>query len=185
MVWGGEVISLIIRTQREVNATRQSFDEVLDHHTELEMQLADLKAIRAQEERAAEAQKEALEAQVKSLMAEKEAMVNEKEALAAEKSAVELELEALTVKKTTVEVELEGTKVRAEAEIERLRSEAADAWGLGNCVAQFRANGYSEEEHPTLFLSVTRALEELPNDEEEADDCASGDETTPPNSPRP
>ncbi|KZV49064.1 hypothetical protein F511_11015 [Dorcoceras hygrometricum] len=177
------------------------------------MQLADLEAIRAQEERAVEAQKEALKAQVKGLMVEKEAMATEKEALAAKKRALKATLEARTVEKTIVEVELEGAKTQAEAEIERLRSEAANAWGLGkeeflkssefddlctkkslayfecgfkSCVSQLRANDYSEEEHPAPFLSVARALEELSDDEEEeADDGASGDEATPPSSPNP
>ncbi|KZV49584.1 hypothetical protein F511_15444 [Dorcoceras hygrometricum] len=98
----------------------------------------------------------------------------------------------MTAKKTTVEVELDETKARAEAEIGRLRSEASNALGLGkeeflkssefddvcakrslayfesgfkSCVAQFRANGYSEEEHPAPFLSVARALDVLPDDE--------------------
>ncbi|KZV23527.1 hypothetical protein F511_36603 [Dorcoceras hygrometricum] len=110
------------------------------------------------------------------------------------------------------QVELDETKARAVVEIGRLRTEAAEAWGLGkeeflkssefndlcmkrsldyfksgfqSCVAQFRANGYSEEEHPAPFLSMARAVEELPNDEEEAadgaDEDALGDEATPPN----
>ncbi|KZV55926.1 hypothetical protein F511_20748 [Dorcoceras hygrometricum] len=209
MVWGGEVISRLTQAQREVNDTCQSFDD----HTELEMQLADLEAARAQENRAAEAKKEALEAQVKGLAADKVALVAEKEDLAAEKKAIEVKLETLAAKKTAVEVELDETKARAEVEIGRLRSEAVNAWGLGkeeflkssefddmctkrslayfesdfkSCVAQFRANGYSEEEHSDPFLSVARALDELPDDEEEADDGAdedaSGDETTPLNS---
>ncbi|KZV15772.1 hypothetical protein F511_31641 [Dorcoceras hygrometricum] len=136
------------------------------------------------------------------------------EALVAKKKAIEVELETLTAKKTAVEVELDETKARAEVEIGCLRSEAANAWGLGkeeflkssefedvctkrslayfesgfkSCVAQFRDNGYSKEEHPAPSLSVARALDELPDDEEEADNGAdedtSGDEATPPNSP--
>ncbi|KZV43179.1 hypothetical protein F511_23655 [Dorcoceras hygrometricum] len=61
-VWNApdsEAIGLFAAQFTAVNATRQSFDEVLQHHTELEMQLADLEAIKAQEERAAEAQREA------------------------------------------------------------------------------------------------------------------------------
>ncbi|KZV28629.1 hypothetical protein F511_30351 [Dorcoceras hygrometricum] len=122
MVWGGEVINHLTRARRELNVTLQSFDVVLEHHTELEMQLADLDAISAQEERAFE---------VKGLMAEKEALAADKEALTAEKRAVEAELEALTIKKTTVEVELDDNRARAEAEIKCLKAKAENAWGLG------------------------------------------------------
>ncbi|KZV18492.1 hypothetical protein F511_25338 [Dorcoceras hygrometricum] len=137
------------------------------------------------------------------------------EAFATEKRAMGAELEALLAKKTAVEVELDETKARVEAEIGRLRSEATNSWDLGkeeflkssefdnlctkksltyfeiafqSCVAQFRANGYFEEEHPAPFLSVTWALDELPNDdekeadegnEEEDDECA-----TPPSPPK-
>ncbi|KZV28548.1 hypothetical protein F511_39165 [Dorcoceras hygrometricum] len=41
--------------------------------------------------------------------------------------------------------------------------------GFEGCVAQFRANDYSEEEHPTPFLDAKKALMEMPDDEEEAD----------------
>ncbi|KZV34118.1 hypothetical protein F511_42558, partial [Dorcoceras hygrometricum] len=62
------------------------------------------------------------------------------------------------------------------------RSLAYFECGFKSCVAQFRANGYPEEEHPAPFLSVTRALEELSDDDEEfdegADEGASGDEAT-------
>ncbi|KZV54901.1 myosin-6 [Dorcoceras hygrometricum] len=158
MVLGGEVIKRLTQAQREVNSTHQSFDEVMEHHTELEMQLADLEVSRAEEGRAAEAQKEVLEAQVKRLMAEKKAPVIEKEALVTEKRVIGAELEALLVKKTAVEVEFDETKARA------------------------------EEEHPAPFLSVTWALDEQPDDEEEADeeDDEEDDEgATPPSSPKP
>ncbi|KZV30657.1 hypothetical protein F511_12930 [Dorcoceras hygrometricum] len=214
MAWGGEVIKLLSQAQREVNSTRQSFDEVMEHHTELEMQLEELEATRGQENRAAEAQKEALEA---LLAAEKAARAAEKEASAAKKRALEAELETTYAERAALKVELSGTKGRAEDDIGRLRSEAENAWGLGKeeflksfefddlctkkslayfkngfegCVAQFKANGYSEEEHPAPFLSVARALEELPEEDEEEigeedEEDASGDEAnTPLKSPK-
>ncbi|KZV57474.1 hypothetical protein F511_32150 [Dorcoceras hygrometricum] len=192
MVRGGEVISRLTQAQLEVNDTRKSFDEMLEHQTEMEMQLADLETARAQENRAAEVENKALEAQVKGLMAEKEALATNKEALEAKKRVIGIELDALLAKKIVVEVEFDETKARAEAEIGRLRNEIANAWGLGkeeflkssefddvcakrslayfesgfkSCVAQFRANGYSEEENPAPFLSVAWALDELPDDE--------------------
>ncbi|KZV25823.1 hypothetical protein F511_12230 [Dorcoceras hygrometricum] len=93
--------------------------------------------------------------------------------------------------------ELAEIKARPEEEAERLRSEAINAWDLGkeaflkssefgslcakkalgyfkvgfsSCLAQFRANGgYFEEEHPTSFLDVKKALMDMA-DEEEAED---------------
>ncbi|KZV26349.1 hypothetical protein F511_39595 [Dorcoceras hygrometricum] len=105
---------------------------------------------------------------------------------------------------------------RATEEIERLKCKATNAWVLGkeeflkssefdnlcakkslayfesgfqSYVSQLRANDYPEEEHPPSFLSVARALDELLDDDEEADEKdeedASGDEAnTPPNSPK-
>ncbi|KZV43730.1 hypothetical protein F511_44436 [Dorcoceras hygrometricum] len=46
MAWGDEVIKRLTQAQREANSARQSFDEVMEHHIELEMQLADLEAVR-------------------------------------------------------------------------------------------------------------------------------------------
>ncbi|KZV27788.1 hypothetical protein F511_37279 [Dorcoceras hygrometricum] len=100
----------------------------------------------------------------------------------AEKEAWEAEKEALGA-------ELEEVKGWAEQEAERLKSEAREeflkspefdallakkAWGyfkdgFWGCLAQFRANGYSEEEHPASFLDVLQALAEV-GDKEEAEE---------------
>ncbi|KZV23059.1 peptidyl-prolyl cis-trans isomerase, FKBP-type [Dorcoceras hygrometricum] len=184
MVWGDELISRLTRAQRDVNDIRRNFEETLEHCIELEMRLADLEAVRAQENRAAEAQREG-------------ALAAEKEALEAEKKAIKIELDALLAKKTALEVELDETKAQAAEEIKLLKGEATKAWDLGKeeflkssefedlcakkslayfksgfegCMAQFRADGYSEEEHPAPFLSMARALDELPDDDEEADE---------------
>ncbi|KZV39009.1 hypothetical protein F511_37897 [Dorcoceras hygrometricum] len=212
MAWGVEVIKRLIQAQRKVNDIRRHFDETVENCTQLEVRLADLEAVRAEEEREAEAQREALETQGLRLEAQRAALVAEKRSLVAEKEAIRSELDAALVKKTALEVELAETKARAEEEIGRLRSEATNPWGLGkeeflkssefdnlcankfldyfrtsfeSYVAQFRANGYSEEEHPAPFLSVSRALEELlDEDEEEADedDEEDGAGATPPSS---
>ncbi|KZV42931.1 hypothetical protein F511_12840 [Dorcoceras hygrometricum] len=124
------------------------------------------------------------------------------------------ELEAALDEKTAVEAELEETKARAAEEAERMRDEVANTWarekegflkspeferpcvkksvayfktGFEGAVAQFRANAYSEEEHPAPFLDVKKALREMPEDDKEAEDeeeDAPGDEATPPSSPR-
>ncbi|KZV21401.1 protein CROWDED NUCLEI 4-like [Dorcoceras hygrometricum] len=193
MAWGGEVIKRLTQAQREVNDIHRHFDETAEHCTQLEVRLADLEAFSAEEER----EVEALETQELRIEDERAALMAEKRSLVAEKEAITSELDAALVKKTALEVELAETKARAEEEIGRLRSETANAWDLGkedflkssefdnlcvkksldyfktgfeSCVAQFRANGYSEEEHPAPFLNVNRALEELSEGDEEADE---------------
>ncbi|KZV49604.1 lysosomal Pro-X carboxypeptidase-like [Dorcoceras hygrometricum] len=121
MAWGGEMIKLLTRAQREVNITRRSFDEAMGHHSELVAELEELEATRAQE-------KEALEAQI---AAEKASRAAEQEALEVEKEALRSELDAALVKKSAIEVELEETKARAAEEVERLKGEATNAWDLG------------------------------------------------------
>ncbi|KZV32798.1 hypothetical protein F511_23710 [Dorcoceras hygrometricum] len=145
--------------------------------------LEELKAIRAQEKKASEAMQEVLRAQV----------VTERAARATEEEALRAELEATLNEKTAVEAKLEETEARAVEEAERKRDEVAIAWALGKeeflkspeferlCakksvayfktgLAQFRANGYSEEEHPTPFLDVKKALREMPEDDEEVEE---------------
>ncbi|KZV34408.1 hypothetical protein F511_34717 [Dorcoceras hygrometricum] len=39
--------------------------------------------------------------------------------------------------------------------------------GFNECLAQFRANGYSEEEHPAYFLDVEQALADMPEESKE------------------
>ncbi|KZV47687.1 myosin heavy chain-related protein [Dorcoceras hygrometricum] len=93
------------------------------------------------------------------------------------------------------------TKARVAEDAERMRGEDANAWalvkeeflqsseferlctkksvayfksGFEGAVAQFRANGYPEVEHPAPFLDAKKALRDMPEDEEEAaeeEDC--------------
>ncbi|KZV52184.1 hypothetical protein F511_07139 [Dorcoceras hygrometricum] len=164
----------------EAGNLRRNFDDAAEHYSELEKRLAEMEAARAEETRAAEVLKAALETRA----------------------------------------ELDETKARAAEEAERMRGEVANAWALGKeeflqsseferlCtkksvayfksgfegdVAQFRANGYPEEEHPAPFLDAKKSLRDMPEDEEEA--VEEGDEeeeeeeeeggTTPPSSPKP
>ncbi|KZV26635.1 hypothetical protein F511_15743 [Dorcoceras hygrometricum] len=180
MAWGGEVIHHLTQFRWEVNSTRHNFDETLKNCTELEMQLSDQDSARAQEERAARGVGGSWE---KAGGREGGSGLREggpgcrEGALTADNMLMMAELDVLLAKKTAIEVELDETKARAEAEIGRLRSEAANAWGLGK--EEFLKSPEFED-----FLD--RTLEELPNDEEAddgADEDASGDESTPPDSP--
>ncbi|KZV42646.1 cold shock domain-containing protein 3-like [Dorcoceras hygrometricum] len=163
---------------------------------------------RAQDKRAATTEKEALEAQLAA----------ERVARAAEEETIRSELYSALAKKTAVEVELEEAKARAEEEARRLRNEAINAWdlskeeflqssefetlcakkvlgyfkvGFSGCLAQFRANGYSEEEHPTSFLDFKKALadmadaEEAEEEEEEEEEEEDEADVTSPSSPKP
>ncbi|KZV32051.1 hypothetical protein F511_34392 [Dorcoceras hygrometricum] len=105
---------------------------------------------------------------------------SEKEARAIEREALVAELE-----KANAWAVQEAERLKSEAKEEFLRSPEFDvllakrAWGyfkdgFWGCLAQFRANGYPEEEHPTSFLDVQQALAEV-GDEEEAEE-EEGDE---------
>ncbi|KZV51819.1 hypothetical protein F511_11196 [Dorcoceras hygrometricum] len=170
---GGEVVRRLTRAHRAVTTTRRSFDEAMSQHAELVARLEELEALRIQEQRAAEAREEALE----------DRLAVKKAAWEATKS----ELDTVLAKKTVVEVELEETKARAEEEVGRLKSEKSLRYftdGFAGCLAQFRANGYSEEEHPASFLDAKKALMEMPDEEAEEEEEEQGDaDAIPPSSP--
>ncbi|KZV38307.1 hypothetical protein F511_22664 [Dorcoceras hygrometricum] len=95
--------------------------------------------------------------------------------------------EARVAEKEAMRAELEEVKARSEQEAERLKGEAREEFlkspefdvllgkrafsyfkdGFWGCLAQFRANGYSEEEHPASFLDLQQALVKLGDEEEE------------------
>ncbi|KZV53653.1 hypothetical protein F511_39724 [Dorcoceras hygrometricum] len=157
IAWGGGVVKRLTRAHRKMNASRKNFYEAMGRHAEV--------ITWAQEEGAAKAQREALEAE---LAAEKEARAIEREALVAE------------LEKANAWAGQEAERLKSEAKEEFLESPGFDAllakkaWGyfkddLWGCLAQFRANGYSEEEHPASFLDLQQALAEV-GDEEEAEE---------------
>ncbi|KZV35202.1 hypothetical protein F511_09014 [Dorcoceras hygrometricum] len=149
MACGGEVVKRLTRAHRTVKASRKKFDEAMGRHAEMVARLEDLEVLRAQDEVVAATQRKELEAE----------LVAEKEARAVEKRALGAELE------------------RANARAERVKEDflkspefdsllAKKAWGyfkdgFWGCSAQFRSNGYFEEEHPASFLNLQQALENL------------------------
>ncbi|KZV22227.1 hypothetical protein F511_34125 [Dorcoceras hygrometricum] len=178
---GGEVVKRLTRAHRTVKASRKKFDEAMGRHAEMVARLEELEVLRAQDEVVAVTQRKELEAE---LAAEKEARAAEKRALGAE---------------------LERANARAERVKEDfLKSPEFDsllvkkAWGyfkdgFWGCLAQFRSNGNSEEEHPASFLNLQQALENLgdyddaEDEEEEQEEGEVGDDTeaNTPNSPKP
>ncbi|KZV07016.1 hypothetical protein F511_45503 [Dorcoceras hygrometricum] len=178
---GGQVVRRLTRAHRTVKASRRKFDEAMGRHAEMVARLEELEALRAQDEVVAAAQRRELEAELAA----------EKEARAAEKRALGAELE------------------RANARAERVKEDflkspefdslpAKKSWGyfkdgFWGCLAQFRSNGYSKEEHPASFLDLQQALENLGDDdnaEDEEEEPEEGEvdgdaEANPPNSPKP
>ncbi|KZV25882.1 hypothetical protein F511_20129 [Dorcoceras hygrometricum] len=117
-----------------------------------------------------------------------------KEARATERNAMVAELE-----KANAWAWQEAERLKSEAREEFLKSSEFDsllakkAWGyfkdgFWGCLAQFRANGYPEEEHPASFLDLQQALADV-GDEEEAEEEEEGEggsdaKDNPPNSPQ-
>ncbi|KZV42633.1 hypothetical protein F511_32896 [Dorcoceras hygrometricum] len=186
VAWGGELVKRLTQTYQKLNASRELFDRAMGQHAEMLSRLEELEAHRAREEGEAKAQREALEAQLAA----------EKEAREAEKAA-----------RALAEAELEEVKARAGQEAERLKVKAREEFlkspefdtllgkkaggyfknGFRGCLAQWRANGYSEEEHPASFLDVQQAILEMADEEEEGEEEeeeeGDGTDATPPSSP--
>ncbi|KZV41754.1 hypothetical protein F511_22166 [Dorcoceras hygrometricum] len=184
------MVKRLTKAHQKMNASRDQFDKAMGQHAEVLARLEELETLRSREKEAAEAQMEALDAQ----------LLVEREAHEAEKAAREM-----------LEAELEEVKSRAARDAERLKLEGKEEFlkspefdtllgkkaggffknGFLGCVAQWRANGYPEEEHPASFLNVQQAIAEMP-DEEEAQEEEEGEgeeeggvgsEATPPSSP--
>ncbi|KZV32828.1 hypothetical protein F511_20929 [Dorcoceras hygrometricum] len=190
VAWGGEMVKRLTKAHQKMNASRDQFDKAMGQHAEVLARLEELETLRSREEGAAKAQREALEAQ----------MLVEREAHEAEKAAREL-----------LEAELEEVKARATLEAELLKLEGKEEFlkspefdtllgkkaggyfknGFFGCVAQWRANGYPEEEHPASFLNVQQAITEMPDEEEvqeeeedeDEEEGGDGSDATPPSSP--
>ncbi|KZV31465.1 hypothetical protein F511_35983 [Dorcoceras hygrometricum] len=92
VAWGGEMVKRLTKAHQKMNASRDQFDKAMGQHAEVLARLEELETLRSREKEAAEAQREALEAQ----------MLVAKEAHEAEKEAREM-----------LEAELEEVKSRA------------------------------------------------------------------------
>ncbi|KZV50044.1 structural maintenance of chromosomes protein 2-2 [Dorcoceras hygrometricum] len=109
----------------------------------------------------------------------------------AEKRSLSDRLAASEASFARLQVEMKRMQEEIEEKIKRMQEEAEETWrkrkedflksseldklcssralsffqhGFNGCLAQFRANGYSEAEHPASFLSVLKALEDLPEE---------------------
>ncbi|KZV23714.1 guanylate-binding protein 4-like [Dorcoceras hygrometricum] len=186
--WFGEAANRFSKAREEVTKTKHSMDGVLGHHNELMKQLEEIQT------------KENVDKE--SLSAELESSRGEVQALMAQMQTMETQIQSLEARAQCYE---EESKLHL-AEVEKLQEERANSWalkkekflksrefnslcikkasmyfdkGFEGCLAQFRANGYSEEEHPASFLDVEQALADM-SDDEELEDNSSGREEAPP-----
>ncbi|KZV18572.1 hypothetical protein F511_43027 [Dorcoceras hygrometricum] len=186
LAWFGEAVSRFSKAHAEVIKTKRSYDGVLGRH---EVLLKQLEEIRTKEN-----------AEKESLTVELELARAEAQTYKAKAQSLETQVQSLDARAQCSE---EESKLRL-AEVEKLQEERANSWalekekflkskdfdslclkkavmyfdkGFEGCLAQFRANGFSEEEYPASFLDVEQALADMPEDQEEG---SSGLGETPP-----
>ncbi|KZV55641.1 hypothetical protein F511_26805 [Dorcoceras hygrometricum] len=168
LVWTGEAANRLSQDTEEVVMTRRSMDGVLGRHNDL---LKQLEEMRAHEDR----EKESLRLDLDTARANDLSSKALAQSLEAKVQRLEEENKALQteVKKLQGEVAFSWQL----GKVEFLQSKVFDCLcsgrasiffeqGFNGFLAQFRANDYSEEEHPTSFLDVEQALAEMPEDSE-------------------
>ncbi|KZV46125.1 hypothetical protein F511_31280 [Dorcoceras hygrometricum] len=176
LAWFGEAASRFSKARAEVVKTKRSYDVVLGRH---EVLLKQLEEIQTKEN----VEKESLTAELESARAEAQTYK-------AKVQSLEIQVQSLDARAHCAE---EESKLRL-IEVEKLQEERANSWalekekflkskdfdslclnkavmyfdkGFEGCLAQFRANGFSEEEYPASFLNVEQALADMPEDQEE------------------
>ncbi|KZV39105.1 hypothetical protein F511_34803 [Dorcoceras hygrometricum] len=180
LAWFGEAANRFSKVRAEVIKTKRSMDGMLGRHEALMKQLEEIQT------------KENVE----------------KESLSAELESARAEVQTLKAQMQYLEAQAQRSEEESKlhlAEVEKLQEEKANSWalekekflkskdfyslclkkavmyfdkGFDECLAQFRANGYSEEEHPASFLDVEQALVDMPEDPEEG--SLNRDGNTPP-----
>ncbi|KZV20640.1 hypothetical protein F511_20672 [Dorcoceras hygrometricum] len=186
LAWFGEAASRFSKARAEVIKTKRSYDGVLGRHEAL---LKQLEEIQTKEN----VEKESLNAELGSARAEAQTFKIQVQSLETQVQYLEARAQ-LSEKESKLHL----------AEVEKLQEERANSWALAKekflkskdfdslclkkavmyfdkgfegCLAQFRANGFSEEEYPAPFLDVEQALADMPEDQEEG---GSGPGATPP-----
>ncbi|KZV50391.1 hypothetical protein F511_33782 [Dorcoceras hygrometricum] len=176
LAWFGEAASRFSKARAEVIKTKRSYDGVLGRHEAL---LKQLEEIQTKEN----VEKESLDAEIESARAEAQTF--------------KIQLQSLETQVQYLEARAQLSEEESKldlAEVEKLQEERANSWalekenflkskdfdslclkkammyfdkGFEGCLAQFRANGFSEEEYPDPFLDVEQALADMPEDQEE------------------
>ncbi|KZV39841.1 hypothetical protein F511_15321 [Dorcoceras hygrometricum] len=186
LAWFGEAASRFSKARAEVIKTKRSYDGVLGRHEAL---LKQLEEIQTKEN----VEKESLNAELESGRADSQTFKIRVQSLETQVQSLEARAQ-LSEKESKLHL----------AEVEKLQEERANSWalekekflkskdfdslclkkavmyfdkGFEGCLAQFRANVFSEEEYPAPFLDVEQALADMPEDQEEG---GSGPGATPP-----
>ncbi|KZV52839.1 hypothetical protein F511_36038 [Dorcoceras hygrometricum] len=193
LAWFGEAASRFSKARAEIIKTKRSYDGVLGRHEAL---LKQLEEIQTKEN----VEKESLTAELESAQAKAQTYKAKAQSLETQVQSLEIQVQSLDARAQCAE---EESKLHL-AEVEKLQEERANSWalekekflkskdfdslclkkavmyfdkGFEGCLAQFRANGFSEEEYPASFLNVEQALADMPEDQEEG---SSGLGETPP-----
>ncbi|KZV56670.1 hypothetical protein F511_40303 [Dorcoceras hygrometricum] len=180
LAWFGEAASRFSKAREEVTKTKRSYDGVLGRHDALMKQLEDIQAKENVE-------KESLSAELESARAEAQTLKAQVQTMETQVQSLETQVQSLEARAQCSE---EESKLHL-AEVEKLQKERANSWalekekflkskdfdslclkkavmyfdkGFDGCLAQFRANGYSEEEHVASFLDVEQTLADMPED---------------------
>lgn len=135
-----ELIRRFKLAQEEAASSKKSLDAMVARHSEAIQQL-----------RVARDERRKSESQVKTLQVEAR--------------SCQLALSGLKEEMATSWVKEEFLK---SAEFREIFTERATSYffhGFNGCLAQLRANGYSEKEHPFSFLDVARAFADIPEEE--------------------
>ncbi|KZV57162.1 hypothetical protein F511_41852 [Dorcoceras hygrometricum] len=169
LAWFGEAANRFSKVRAEVIKTKHSMDGVLGRHEALMKQLEEIQTKENMEKESLSAELESARAEVQTLKAQMQSLE-----APAQRSEEESKLHLAEVEKLQEEKAnywaLEKEKFLKSKDFYSLCLKKAVMYfdkGFDGCLAQFRANGYSEEEHPASFLDVEQALVDMPEDPEE------------------
>ncbi|KZV36948.1 hypothetical protein F511_19119 [Dorcoceras hygrometricum] len=186
LAWFGEAASRFSKARAEVIKTKRSYDGVLGRHEALLKQLEEIQTKENVEKESLSAELESARAEAQTLKTQVQSLETQVQSLEAraQLSEEESQLHLAEVEKLQEERAnswaLEKEKFLQSKDFDRLCLKKAVMYfdkGFDECLAQFRANGYSEEEHPASFLDVEQALADMPEDPVEG---SSGSGETPP-----
>ncbi|KZV52357.1 hypothetical protein F511_22560 [Dorcoceras hygrometricum] len=168
LAWFGEAANRFSKVRAEVIKTKRSMDGMLGRHEALMKQLEEIQTKENVEKESLFAELESARAEVQTLKAQMQSLEAR-----AQRSEEEIKLHLAEVEKLQEEKAnywaLEKEKFLKSKDFYSLCLKKAVMYfdkGFDGCLAQFRANGYSEEEHPASFLDVEQALVDMPEDPE-------------------
>ncbi|KZV42361.1 hypothetical protein F511_17850 [Dorcoceras hygrometricum] len=167
LVWFGEPASRFSKAHAEALKTKRSYDGMLGRHEALLKQLEEIQTKENVEKKSLSAELESARAEAQTLKTQVQSL-EARAQLSEEESKLHLaEVEKLQEERANSWA-LEKEKFLQSKDFDRLCLKKAVMYfdkGFEGCLAQFKANGYSEEEHPTPFLDVEQALADMPDDE--------------------